>query len=107
MKRRSMDVTAATNPQHMPPTHYINAPSAVREQRPTPARRPERIQPPVAVSGFGETGIRSHQSPSPISKLPETVSARQIQRESFRYGGGRSAANISLPANINRKVNQP
>jgi hypothetical protein len=106
MKYKSRDVTAATNPKGMPPTHNINTRGAVREQSPTPARRPA-IAAPTPVSGFGETGIRSRPSPSPASNLPETVSARQIQQESFRYGGGRSAGNRSLVDNINRKINQP
>jgi len=94
MKHKSTDVTAATNPRHMPPTHNINMPGAVREQSPTPARRPP-ITPPTAVSGLGETGIRSRESPRPSSNLPETVSAKQIQQDSFRYGGGRSGGHLS------------
>src|ERR1700722_3176502 len=95
MKQKSRDVTAATNPRHMPPTHNINTPGAVREQSPTPARRSERIQPAIPVSGFGETGVRSREGSRPNSKLPTTVSAQQIQQDSFRYGGGRSGGRPS------------
>jgi hypothetical protein len=106
MKHKSKDVTAATNPRHMPATHNINTPRAVREQDPTPARRAP-IAAPTPASGFGETGIRSRESAPPSFELPKTVSARQIQQDSFQYGGGRSAGSRSLAANINRKVNLP
>jgi hypothetical protein len=105
MKHKSRDVTAATNPRHMPPTHNINTPGAVREQSPTPARRAP-ITPPTPVSGFGETGIRSRETAPPSFNLPKTVSARQIQQDSFRYGGGRSAGNRSLASNFNRKIQE-
>jgi hypothetical protein len=96
---------AATNPKGMPPTHNINTRGAVREQSPTPSRQPP-ITPPKPVSGFGETGIRSRPSPSPTSNLPERVSARQIQQESFKYGGGRSAGNRSIEANQDKQRKQ-
>jgi hypothetical protein len=109
MKQRSKDVTAATNPGPLPPTYYINTRGAVRE--PPSHGASKSGMPPVAspkpVSGFGETGIRSRETPRPTSNLPETVSARQIQHESFRYGGGRSAGTRSLAANMTRKVNKP
>jgi hypothetical protein len=105
MKHKSKDVTARTNP-YMPPTHNTNIRGAVREQSPTPARRAERIQPPTPVSGFGETGIRSRESTPPSFELPETVSAADIKAQSFRYGGGRSAGNRSLSANMTRKINE-
>jgi len=109
MKHRSKDVTARTNPGPLPPTHYINTPGAVRE--PPSHGVSKSGMPPVAspkpVSGFGESGIRSRESTPPNFKLPETVSQRQIQQESFQYGGGRSAGNRSLSANMTRKVNEP
>ena len=111
MKRRSTDVTAATNFKNMPPTHNINGRGQVREQSPTPARRPP-ITPPTQASGFGETGIHSRATyeaiPSrPAYTLPEKVTARQVQQESFKYGGGRSAGNRSLAENMMRKVYEP
>jgi hypothetical protein len=80
----------------MPPTH----------QDPTPARaRP--VTPPKAVSGFGETGIRSRPTPAPTFKLPEKVTQAQIKDQSFKYGGGRSSGNRSLADNFKRRFFQP
>jgi hypothetical protein len=105
MKHKSRDVTAAINPRVMPPTHYINTPGSVREQSGTPARaRP--VTPPTPASGFGESGIRSRQSPSSAFKLPEKVTQSDIRDNSFKYGGGRSAGNRSLADNANRRNNQ-
>jgi hypothetical protein len=106
MKHKSRDVTATTNPRHMPPTHYINTPGSVRERSGTPARaRP--VTPPKPVSGFDESGIRSRQSTSSAFKLPERVTPAQIKDQSFKFGGGRSAGNRPLADNVSRKVNQP
>jgi hypothetical protein len=66
--------------------------------------------PPTPVSGFGEQGINSREAPSsarPAFTLPNKVSAQQIQQESFRYGGGRSAGNRSLETNQNMQKRQP
>jgi hypothetical protein len=110
MKHRSKDVTAATNPRPLPPSYDINTRGAVREP---PSRGVSKsgmppITPPTQVSGFGEQGIHSREAPRPTtSNLPKTVSARQILRDSFRYGGGRSAGNRSLAANMTRKVYEP
>ncbi len=85
MKHRSKDVTANTNPRHMPPTHYINTPGAVREQSPTPARRAP-ITPPTPVSGFGETGMHSRECnhfAARHSSLPGTISAKQVYQKRF------------------------
>jgi hypothetical protein len=104
--RSARDVTMASNPRHIPPTHNINGRREVPEQSPTPARQP-RSQSPTPVSGFDQIGILSRPSPAPQNNLPDRVSARQIKADSFRYGGGRSAGDRSLQANINRKINQP
>jgi hypothetical protein len=104
MKHKSHDVTAATNPQHMPPTHYINTRRAVREPSPTPARRPP-VTPPTPVSGVGAASITSRETPRPTFELPDKVSQADIRDNSFKYGGGRSAGNRSLQSNtdIQRK----
>jgi hypothetical protein len=112
MKHESTrDVTQASNP-YLPPAPSTGMPGAMGERAmgrhanvPAGPKLPD-ITPPKMVSGFAK-GIRSRETPSPTFKLPETVSARQVQQDSFRYGGGRSAGNRSLAANINRKVNQP
>jgi hypothetical protein len=62
---------------------------------------------PTPVSGFGHSGIKSREPAKPTFTLPDKVSAAQIQQDSFRYGGGRSAGNRSMQANYDRKRNQP
>jgi hypothetical protein len=47
------------------------------------------------VSGFAGTGIGSNEGPRRTFALPDTVSAKQIQRDSFKYGGGRSGGRLS------------
>jgi hypothetical protein len=114
MKHKANDVTWKSNPRYMPATHNTNVPGAVSEMPGTSAR-PANLTKRVSeftgnkltkqVSGFGQ-GIRSAPSPSPVSSLPESVSARDIKAQSFRYGGGRSAGNRSLASNFSRKVNE-
>ncbi len=95
MKHKSADVTLASNPRELPPTHNINFRGAVREQNPTPARQPP-IEPAKVVSGESGAGIRSAEGPSRTFTLPVNVSAKQIQQDSYRYGGGRSAGRLSV-----------
>jgi hypothetical protein len=88
------DVTLASNPKEMPPTHNINFRGAVREQSPSPTRQPP-IEPAKVVSGASGGGMRSAEGPARTFILPANVSAKQIQQDSFRYGGGRSAGKLS------------
>jgi hypothetical protein len=108
MKLRSTtrDVTAASNPKYFPSTHNTNIRGAVVEQPGTPARAAKLVTPPKMVSGLGGQPIKSRPAPTPVSSLPETVSAADIKAQSFRYGGGRSAGNRSLASNFSRKINE-
>ncbi len=94
MKHKSADVTLASNPRELPPTHNIDIPGAVREQSPTPARQPP-VAPAKVVSGESGAGINSAEGPSRAFALPSSVSAKQVRQDSFRYGGGRSAGRLS------------
>jgi hypothetical protein len=89
MERFSKDVTAATNPA-MPPTHNVNMPGAVPEQSPTPSRQLP-VEPTRVVSGASAQSIKSADRPARDFTLPDSVSAKEIQAGSFKYGGGRSA----------------
>lgn len=87
MMQSSKDVTRSNRPLY--PTHNIEGPGFVPEQDPTPSRQPP-IEPAKVVSGASGAGIKSADTPRPTFQLPESVSAREIQQQSFRYGGGRS-----------------
>jgi hypothetical protein len=109
--RSTRDVTKATNP-YLPPTYTTGMPGAMGERNrdvaPVKAgpKLPD-VTTPTMVSGFSKdiSSRESNHNTNRSFELPEKVSARQIQQDSFRYGGGRSAGNRSLAAN--RKINQP
>ena len=60
--------------------------SGVVVSRPLPP-----VEPPTAVSGVNNGGIRSTESPRQAFTLPSRVSAEQLRQDSFRYGGSRSS----------------
>jgi hypothetical protein len=91
----------------MPSTHNVNFKGSVSEQAGTPTRA-EPIVPATIVSGASGNSLKATPRPgvSRSFELPAAVSAKQIQQDSFRYGGGRSAGNRSLADNISRKIDQ-
>lgn len=105
MKHISADVTAASNPREMPPTHYINFRGSIPEQSPTPARQPP-IEPAKIVSGQSTGSIKSAEGPARSFVLPEQMSYDEIREASCRFGGGRSAGNRSLANNQLRQKTQ-
>jgi hypothetical protein len=97
MKHKSVDVTTPTHPrydgQNLPPRGAVS-PGTIPPNSTVPRPLPP-IEPAKIVSGASGAGIRSAEGPTRTFELPANVSAKQVQQDSFRYGGGRSAGQLS------------
>jgi hypothetical protein len=98
MKRTTTkDATTPTRPRYEGPDRQARGavrPGTIPPNSTVPKPLPP-IDPAKVVSGASTGAIKSDDGPSRTFQLPESVSAREIRDQSFRYGGGRSGGRLS------------